>query len=136
MNGLPATMVFDLLINYGSSVITAATYGRGFWRSALYTDCPGGYSLTVANDPSNPNYTGFQHYEASSTVTSSRVITGGIGTDVTYQAGTSVTLLQGFHAKAGNKFSATLGPCAGTAPGIPSNQALTVTGKFTGMQVD
>jgi hypothetical protein len=119
MNGLPATMVFDLEINEASAVITAGTYGRGLWRSALYTDCPTGYVLTVLNDPSNPLYTGFQHYEASSTVTSSRIITGGVGTDVTYKGGTSVTLLQGFHAKANNRFNAILGPCDGTAPVIP-----------------
>ena len=110
-NGLPVVPVFDLDIHYGSSQITAATFGRGLWRSSLFVGCPSGYSLTVANDPSNPNYTGFQYYEASSTVTSTRVITGGLGTDVTYKAGGSVTLGQGFHAKSGNKFKAILGPC-------------------------
>jgi photosystem II stability/assembly factor-like uncharacterized protein len=116
MNGLPATMVFDLEINEASNVITAATYGRSFWRSELYSDCPVWYYLTPANDPGNPNYTGFQHYEASDSVTSTRVITGGIGSDVTYKAGTLVRLQQGFHAEAGNKFKAILGPCSGTAP--------------------
>ena len=136
MNGLPAVMVFDLEINETSGVITAATYGRGFWRSALYSDCVAGLGLTVANDPSNPNYTGFQHYEASSTVFSSRIITGGIGTDVTYQAGTSVTLQQGFNARAGNKFKAILGPCSGTAPEQEENQAIRLIGTYTGMKID
>ncbi len=116
MNGLPATIVFDLEINESADVITAATYGRGLWRSELYSDCPTSHSLTVANDPSNPLYTGFQHYEASGTITSSRIITGGIGTDVTYQAGTSVTLLPGFQVKQDNEFKATLGACNGTMP--------------------
>jgi hypothetical protein len=135
MNGLPATMVFDLEVNETSSVITAGTYGRGFWRSALYSDCPTTYSLTQANDPSNPNYTGFQHYEASNTVYSSRIITGGIGTDVTYQAGVQVVLQTGFHAKAGNKFKAQLGPCSGTAPSPPPAEVTAVTGTFAGMMI-
>lgn len=116
MNGLPNTMVFDLEINETSSVITAATYGRGFWRSDLYSSCPSWYTLTQGNDPGNPNYTGFQHYEASDSVHSNRIITGGIGTNVTYQAGTLIRLQNGFHAKANNKFKAVLGPCNGTSP--------------------
>jgi photosystem II stability/assembly factor-like uncharacterized protein len=136
MNGLPAVIVFDLEINEAANVITAATYGRGFWRSDLYSDCPPGYSLTVANDPGNPNYTGFQHYEASSTVTSSRIITGGIGTDVTYKAGTAVTLQQGFNARAGNKFKAILGPCSGTAPEAQENSAIPITGTYVGMMTE
>ncbi len=119
MNGLPSVIVFDLEINHTSGVITAGTYGRGFWRSALYTDCPSWYTLVPANDPSNPLSSGFQHYEASDSVTGNRVITGGIGTDVTYQAGTKVRLYQGFHVLANNRFQAVLGPCSGTAPPVP-----------------
>ncbi|HNQ83686.1 MAG TPA: hypothetical protein PKM34_08590, partial [Bacteroidales bacterium] len=137
MNGLPAVMVFDLEINESAGVITAATYGRGFWRSELYSSCPTSYFLDQANDPGNPNYTGFQHYEASSTVISSRIITGGIGTDVTYQAGTYVLLETGFHARAGNKFQAVLGPCSGTAPPAASpDRVLKVTGTYSGQKID
>jgi hypothetical protein len=130
MNGLPATPVMDLEINYGSNVITAATFGRGFWRSALYSDCPAGYVLTPANNPGNPNYTGFQHYEASDSIRSTRVITGGIGSDVTYQAGNKVRLVQGFHAKEGNVFKAVLGPCDGTTPEPPPMNRL--AGSYAG----
>ena len=110
-NGLPTVPVFDLEINETNSLIRAASYGRGLWTSALFTTCPGAYTLTVGNDPSNPNYSGFQLYEASTSVTSSRIITGGLGTDVTYRAGGSVKLLTGFNAREGNLFKATLGPC-------------------------
>jgi len=113
LNGLPTVPVFDLEINNTANVIRAATFGRGLWSSALYTPCPTSYYLTQANDPGNPNFTGYQVYEASYTVESSRIITGGYGTDVTYQAGTSITLQTGFHAQAGNKFRASLGPCSG-----------------------
>ncbi|MBK7173476.1 MAG: hypothetical protein IPH84_09620 [Bacteroidales bacterium] len=115
-NGLPNVPVSDLEINEASGVIRAATYGRGLWSSGLYTSCPIAYLLTPANDPSNPNYTGFQLYEASSSVTSSRVITGGLGTDVTYKAGNNVVLSTGFHARAGNLFKATLGSCEALSP--------------------
>jgi hypothetical protein len=111
MNGLPTVPVFDLEIYPNSNLLRAGTYGRGLWSSDLWTACPTGYFLSQANDPSNPNYTGFQLYQASSTVTSNRIITGGLGTNVTYQAGGSVTLTEGFHAKAGNLFKAVLGAC-------------------------
>lgn len=119
MNGLPAVIVMDLEINYTSGVITAGTYGRGLWRSELYSACPRGLDLTQANDPGNPNYTGFQHYEVTSVLTSTRIITGGVGTDVSYQAGSYIILYPGFHAREGNKFNATLGPCNGTASTQP-----------------
>jgi len=111
MNGLPHVPVSDLVINKTNSIIRAGTYGRGLWSSALYTGCPTDYLLTVGNDPSNPNYTGFQFYEASNSVSSSRIITGGIGTDVTYKAGNYVILTTGFNARENNLFKATLGPC-------------------------
>jgi hypothetical protein len=136
MNGMPSVIVTDLYIHYNSGQITAATYGRGFWRSDLYSDCPTAYGLTVGNDPSNPNYTGFQHYEASSSVTSTRTITGGIGTDVTYQAGSYVSLLVGFHAKTGNEFHALIGPCSGTAPEPPlANTNYGITGTYAGQMI-
>jgi photosystem II stability/assembly factor-like uncharacterized protein len=136
MNGLPAVIVKDLEINYSSGVITAGTFGRGLWRSELYSECPRGLDLTQANDPGNPNYTGFQHYEVSSILTSTRIITGGIGTDVTYQAGSYIVLYPGFHARSGNKFHASLGPCSGTGYASPVKPAITLTGTFVGRRLE
>jgi len=110
-NGLPTVPVFDLLINKTSGVIRAATFGRGLWSSDLYTICPDSYTLTPVNDPSNPNYTGVQDYEANTFIQSTRIVTGGIGTDVTYTAGNNIQLLTGFHVLGGNQFKAALGPC-------------------------
>jgi photosystem II stability/assembly factor-like uncharacterized protein len=115
-NGLPNVPVTDMEINEGAGLIRAATYGRGLWSSALYDPCPTDYILTPGNDPSNPNYTGVQYYEASNSVTSSRVVTGGLGTDVTYKSGNFVKLTDGFHAREGNLFNAVLGPCQATVP--------------------
>ena len=127
-NGLPTVPVFDLEINNTSSVITAGTFGRGLWRTAVYSACPSDYLLTTGNDPSNPNYTGYQFYDASNSVTSSRIITGGIGTDVTYQSNNYVVLTTGFNAREDNLFKAKLGPCGMGAPLL--NKAIKVRGTF------
>ncbi len=111
MNGLPTVPVYDIEINNTNGLIRAGTYGRGLWSSSLYSSCPGGYQLSTLNDPSNPNYTGFQLYEASSYVRSSRIIMGGVGTDVTYKAGSYVDLEEGFYVHKGSEFKAILGPC-------------------------
>ena len=126
-NGLPTVPVFDLEINKTAGLIRAATFGRGLWSSQLYSPCPASYTLTANNDPSNPYYTGFQYYEASGNIESSRTITGGVGTDVTYKAGDYLKLTDGFHALDGNAFKAILGPCT-TA--VPQNPVKPVTGIY------
>ncbi len=127
-NGLPTVPVFDLEINKTYGIITAGTFGRGLWRSNLYSSCYWGWALTTGNDPSNPNYTGYQFYEASNNVQSSRIITGGLGTNVTYKGGNYVQLTTGFHAKEHNLFQAKLGPCSLGAP--MTNTAIKVRGTF------
>jgi hypothetical protein len=129
-NGLPTVPVFDLEINETNGVITAGTYGRGLWRSDLYTSCISALSLTPGNDPSNPNYTGYQYYEASNSITSSRTITGGLGTDVNYRSNNLIRLTTGFHARTNNLFQAKLGPCTTGAP-LNMNQ-VKVTGTYVG----
>lgn len=115
-NGLPTVPVFDLEINETDELIRAGTYGRGLWSSNTYGDCPTGWYLTVGNDPSNPNYTGVQYYESSGYITSSRIITGGVGTDVTYRAADYINLTTDFTVEYGNLFTAELGNCTGSAP--------------------
>ncbi len=133
-NGLPTVPVFDLEINYTSSRLTAGTYGRGLWRSELYTSCPGWYYLVPGNDPSNPNYTGFQFYESSDSIMSSRTITGGLGTDVTYKANNYIRLATGFHAREDNLFQAKLGPCGLGV--LAPDRIIKVKGTFTGRKID
>ena len=110
-NGLPTVMVYDLDIHYGSGTIRAGTHGRGIWTSPLYSSCPSYYYLNQINDPSNPNYTGYQFYEAAFYISSSRIITGGIGTDVTYKSNGDVVLYPGFEVTEGSEFRAMIGPC-------------------------
>ena len=121
MNGLPNVRVIDLDINKASGSIRAGTFGRGLWSSDLYTVCPSGYYLTTANDPSNPNYTGVQHYEASQSVESSRTITGGLGTDVFYKGGNYVKLTTGFHVLENNLFQGNAGTVFSNGSAKPYN---------------
>jgi hypothetical protein len=109
MNGLPSTIVTELEIRSGEGRIYAGTFGRGMWRSGLFTNCSANLVLTTMNDPSSANYTGYHYYTASGTITSTRIITGGVGTDVTYRAGGQVNLNEGFEVREDNLFNAEIG---------------------------
>ncbi|MBC7889224.1 MAG: hypothetical protein H7Z13_15210 [Ferruginibacter sp.] len=115
MNGLPNTRITDL--EMGNGLLTCATYGRGRWFTNLYAACSPRLDLTPANDPSNSATTGYQYYTASDTIGSTRIITGGTGTNVTYRAGNSITLKNGFHARINNEFLGMIAPCF---PGSPA----------------
>lgn len=108
-NGLPVVGVEDMKIIGGRLYV--ATYGRGVWRSYVYTTCPVAISLSPASDPSNPLSTGVQHYSASHSILSTRQIVGGIGTDVSYQAGTYVRLDPGFEVQSWSAFEAKIDGC-------------------------
>ena len=117
-NGLPTVEVRDMEIHYGSSKIRAATYGRSIWESDLYTVCPPFYVLTPANNPGATDVSvGYQLYEASNYVESTRLIGGGIGTNINYQAGSYIDLNAGFTVRKGAEFLADIGPCT-TAPAM------------------
>jgi hypothetical protein len=108
-NGLPVVRIEDLNIDGG--YLYAGTLGRGIWRSALYTACPVSYTLAPANDPSSPNSTGYQIYHASQWITSTRIVTGGLGSEVYYNAGNFVDMKPGFWAKAANFMEAKIDGC-------------------------
>jgi photosystem II stability/assembly factor-like uncharacterized protein len=114
MNGLPNTQVADLEIS--GTNLAAATYGRGRWFTALYGACIPSLSLTPGDDPTVGNVTGYQYYTAQTDIQSTRIVEGGIGTDVTYRAGSNVVLKDGFHAKGGNDFKAIIGGCLPSGP--------------------
>lgn len=111
---LPRVPVTGLVINETAGLIRAATFGRGIYSAALYSNC-------VANLALNSTYGGNDYYEASSTITSTGDLTGGAGTQVFFKAGESVTLSDGFTAAAGNEFKAYLGPCGN---GVPTMKTL------------
>jgi photosystem II stability/assembly factor-like uncharacterized protein len=118
-NGMPTVEVKDLEINYSAGLIRAATFGRSIWSSPLYTPCPVSLDLTVANNPGQTDIsTGYQYYQASDFISSSRNIGGGIGTYSEYKAFNYIDLNGGFTVQEGSEFYAHIGPCSA---GIPSN---------------
>jgi hypothetical protein len=112
-SGLPTTRVTDLEINTNIATdrIYASTFGRGVFYAETYTGCSASAILTGS-------VTGLNYTEVSTDISSTEVIDGGAGTSVGYNAGSVITLSQGFHAKANSKFEAYLQGCtgAGTPP--------------------
>ncbi len=101
-NGLPNVMILDLEITQNK--IRAATYGRGIWQSDLRGN------ICVENYALSGDIAGYQSLWAN-TITSTATITGGIGTEVYYKAGTRITLGTGFKVVPGSRFKATIGEC-------------------------
>ena len=128
-NGLPHVPVYDLEIHESSSKLRAGTHGRGVWESNLYTACPVGWTLTDGNLPGSGSQ-GYRYYQSSGTITSSRSIDGGEGTNVTYQAANVVTLIDGFEVVEHSKFRAFNAPCT-TLP-TEYSMGQEVTGVYAG----
>jgi len=128
-DGLPNTIVFDFYMLTDENKITAGTFGRGVWVSDLYSYCPVDLSLTQANSPGSG---GFQRYQCSHDITSSRIYTGGAGADVKYNAGNSITFTTGFNFKSDNgaQFTAFTSGCP-----VPSPGPLALTGTYEGNAV-
>jgi len=108
-NYLPAVPVFDLKISGG--YLYAGTYGRGIWRSDLFSNCETNLTLTPANDNYNSYYPGTQHYSAENTITSTRIYSGSLGTNIYHSAGQKVEFTEGFWAKEGTYINANLNGC-------------------------
>jgi hypothetical protein len=109
-NWLPKTPITDIVLNETAGTIAVATFGRGVWRTDLYSACTPSLVLsgTVA---------GTRFYEASDNIVSTHVLEGGTGTEFIYRAGNFVRFDPGFEVKAGNNAKAFIGNCAS---GIPS----------------
>jgi photosystem II stability/assembly factor-like uncharacterized protein len=109
-NNLPSTTVLDLEINETSGLITAATFGRGMWRSPTYlAEC-----FTDMNITSPIN--GIEYQQVANTITMSTDVYGGVGTRVVLKAGNSITFTPGVDVLAGNELKAFIGPCANDNP--------------------
>jgi photosystem II stability/assembly factor-like uncharacterized protein len=113
-NGLPKTIISDLVINNTTGTITAATHGRGVFQSSLFSPCIPSIALAGS-------LTGNHLYEANSWVSSTQTIYGGSGTEIYYKGGDSVIMKNGFEVKEGTFFKAYLGPCAS---GIPTQSVI------------
>jgi hypothetical protein len=103
-NGLPRVPVTDLFVNYNTGDITAATFGRGLWRSEAYTSCPGSYSIYST-------VTGNRFFQSSGSISSAQVVPGSAGNELRLRAPTNVVLIDGFRALAGSYLHIVNGPC-------------------------
>lgn len=101
-NNLPRVIVTDIELT--NEYIYAGTYGRGIWRSLLYSNCPqtANYVLSYNNE---------RVFQAAQSITSSGTIIGTVGSNVWMQAGGFVQLNPGFHAQSGSIFTARNAPC-------------------------
>ena len=99
---LPNVTVSDLNIHEATNMLRAATFGRGIWKTPLSADdCPS--TLEITANPASGAFNAAQTITTSGTVE----VTG----TASFVAGTSITLNNGFHAKAGSVFSATISAC-------------------------
>jgi hypothetical protein len=97
-NGLPNVPVQDIKLS--STHVYAGTFGRGIWRSELYTFCPEYLTLTPANETITNIYApGTQVHSADVTLTSTRQYSGSVGTNIYYNAPQFVELKTGFEIK-------------------------------------
>jgi len=105
-NGIPAVNISDLYINPNTNTLTAGTYGRGLWRSDLYTGCVSDITLT-GSSPNN----GVRYYSATNSISSGADYRKDIGTETHYKAGNYITLSTGFEAGGSGFFYGRLGSC-------------------------
>ena len=114
-NKLPNTIVSDLVIfdDGTTKKIRAATFGRGVWESNLASTCDASVIVTG-------NLEGIMHYEATSSLSSSGFVQGGIGTFVSFRSGNYITLTDGFNVVDDSEFLGFISPCGNG--GIPDAQ--------------
>ena len=90
--------------------LIAATFGRGIWKTSLFSGCP--FSI-IHTDASilGLNQTGQQVHSASNHILSNKSFGGNPGTQLTYSAGSHTDLTPGFDIGAGTFFEVKVGDC-------------------------
>ncbi|HJW30105.1 MAG TPA: hypothetical protein VJ508_12775 [Saprospiraceae bacterium] len=119
-NGLPNTPVTDLVIFDDGTTrkIRAATYGRGVWQGNLAQTCDPAVVVTG-------NLEGIRHYEAYTSISSSGFVQGGLGTFVSFKAGSYITLTEGFNVVDASEFLGFISPCGqGGIPGVDNDHSI------------
>jgi len=118
-NGLPNVPVTELVIYDDGTTrkIRAATFGRGVWQGDMAATCDAAVVVTGSLE-------GIRHYEASTSITSTSFVQGGIGTFVSFKSGNSVTLSEGFNVVDESEFLGFISPCG--QGGIPSAKGISI----------
>ncbi|HLF63114.1 MAG TPA: hypothetical protein VI603_05165 [Saprospiraceae bacterium] len=114
-NGLPNVPVTGLIIYDDGTTkrVRAATFGRGVWQSNLASTCDASVVVTGGLE-------GIRHYEASTSISSTAFIQGGIGTFVSFKSGSYISLTDGFNVVDDSEFLGFIAPCG--QGGIPAIQ--------------
>lgn len=108
-NYIPMVPVTDMAVNYSTGEVTAATFGRGIWKSEQYTECESILNLF------NVVY-GKRFYQASDVINSTQSLTGSTGNELRLRAGNKLVLGQGFSVREGAYFLGKIGSCGIGAP--------------------
>ncbi len=106
-NQMPHVPVTELMVNENENSITAATFGRGIYRSTI---APSNCDVAM-NIPSTTNHNGQQVYEVSSVLTSAANVVEGSGVNIKYSAGNSIVLTPGFDVSNSSIFLGRIAPC-------------------------
>jgi len=108
-DGLPFCRVMEMEINTSVGRLRAATYGRSLWESDLYTsnNCPPNVTLSGS-------VTGTQTFAAQDNLTSTQTLS--TTANITYSAGTLITLNGGFNVPLGATFNAVMLGCSAREP--------------------
>ena len=118
-DGLPFLRVMELEINTNVGRLRAATYGRSMWESDLFDSDPCPTDLVLTG-----TVVGTEVFAASNTIASTQTIAS--TADVTYSAGTSITLNPGFNVALGGLFLAKMDGCNARTP----REVLPITGTY------
>ncbi len=103
-NNLPLLPVTEVYADATSNSLKAATFGRGIWRSDLYSTCAASLNLSGAAP-------GIRFYQASGTISSTQSIAGSYGNEMRMRSPTSIVFNPGFVAEAGSYLNAIIANC-------------------------
>lgn len=104
-NGLPMVPVTDLFVNEINGNITAATMGRGLWKSDLYTNC------SPALESVSGGINGSHFYQSGGELHTAHSMTGSVGNQVRYRSPVRIVLKPNFAIRNGAYMRARIGPC-------------------------
>jgi hypothetical protein len=106
-NGLPAVPVTQIELFATTGQVMISTFGRGLWTTPFYVaTCDD--DITLSTSPYGSYYR-----EANNSITSTQNISPTTGTNVKYNAGTTIVLQPGFKAPIGTCFQTFLTGCGG-----------------------
>jgi hypothetical protein len=106
-NSMPAVIVNDLYINPTNSTISAGTYGRGLWRSSLYSGCNENALIVDTGVPLG----GVRHISVHNEITSTAEYRREMGTEIYFAAGERIILNPGFRIGARAFFQGKIADC-------------------------